>query len=199
MVYCFKRNADLAFSASPLLNFLFLTFPPSFLYLGSTMAPKVKNFTCYWLPLGLYCLAIYIQSDYPSPESLPSFEFSDKVYHLAAYAVMGALFYRAYRTLSVKNNTRLLVLLSMSSAALYGISDEIHQALVPYRDGSLADAIADILGAVCGVSVFHWWTMARRAQVGMRQAEFGTWNAEGGSLSAEGEKAGSTENQKLGN
>ena len=125
------------------------------------MLPKVKNFTCYWLPLVVYCLLIYIQSDYPSPESLPSFEFSDKLYHFAAYAVMGVLFYRAYQTLPLKNNTLLLMLLSMISTSLYGLSDEIHQFFVPYRDGSLPDVIADVLGAVCGVYLYNLWTKAR--------------------------------------
>ena len=143
------------------------------------MLPKVKNFTCYWLPLVVYCLLIYIQSDYPSPESLPSFEFSDKLYHFAAYAVMGVLFYRAYQTLPLKNNILLLMLLSMISTSLYGLSDEIHQSFVPYRDGNLPDVIADVLGAVCGVYLYNLWTTARndrrqrsvKSEVGMRKSE----------------------------
>ena len=125
------------------------------------MLPKVKNFTYYWLPLVVYCLLIYIQSDYPSPESLPSFEFSDKLYHFAAYAVMGVLFYRAYQTTPFNNNIQMLVLLSMISASLYGVSDEIHQAFVPARDGSLWDVVADILGAVGGVYLYNRWMIAR--------------------------------------
>jgi VanZ family protein len=143
------------------------------------MLPKVKNFTYYWLPLVVYCLLIYIQSDYPSPESLPAFEFSDKLYHFAAYAVMGVLFYRAYQTLPLKNNILLLMLLSMISTSLYGLSDEIHQSFVPYRDGSLLDVIADVLGAVCGVYFYNLWTTARnngrqrsvKSEVGMRKSE----------------------------
>ena len=121
------------------------------------MVPKVKSFTYYWLPLIGYCVFIYIQSSYPSPQRLPSFQFSDKLLHFGAYAVMGVLFYRAYQTLPVKNNFQLVVLLSMISASLYGVSDEIHQSFVPYRDGSFWDVIADILGAVCGVYVYHRW------------------------------------------
>jgi len=128
------------------------------------MSIKLKNFIFCWLPLILYCLFVYIQSDYPSPESLPSFELSDKLYHLAGYAVMGVLFYRAYQTLPFKDNIHLLMLFSIISTSLYGISDEIHQSFVPYRDGSLLDAIVDILGAVCGVYFFHLWTMARKVR-----------------------------------
>jgi VanZ family protein len=125
------------------------------------MFPKVKNFARYWLPLIAYCVFVYIQSDYPSPESLPSFDFSDKLYHFAGYALMGVLFYRAYQTLPLKGNTALLILLSMISAALYGLSDEFHQSFVPYRDGNLLDALADALGGVGGVYVYHLWATAR--------------------------------------
>jgi VanZ family protein len=132
-----------------------------------------------WFPLIAYCAFVYIQSSYPAPESLPSFDFSDKLYHFAGYALMGILFYRAYQTLPIKDNTSLLILLSMISAALYGASDELHQSFVPYRDGNLLDAVADALGGVGGVYVYYLWTTAvkdrRRRhvkpEVGMRKAE----------------------------
>jgi len=137
------------------------------------MLPKVKNFTYYWLPLIAYCVFIYIQSEYPSPKSLPTFEFSDKMLHFAAYAVMGVLFYRAYHTLPFKNNIQWVVLLSMISASLYGVSDEIHQSFVSYRDGSFTDVIADVLGAVCGVYLYHRWKR-QRFEIGSRNAEVRT-------------------------
>jgi len=140
------------------------------------MLPKVKSFAYHWLPLIAYCVFIYIQSSYPSPENLPSFPFSDKMLHFAAYAVMGVLFYRAYRTLPFKNSFQWIVLLSMVSASLYGVSDEIHQTFVPYRDGSFLDVIADVLGAICGVYVYHRWMMGLKdrilnSEVGMRKSD----------------------------
>jgi VanZ family protein len=126
------------------------------------MKPKIKTFAIYWLPLIAYCIFIYIQSSYPSPEQLPSFEFSDKLLHFGAYAVMGVLFYRAYQTLPIRNHIQFLLLLSMTSAALYGISDEIHQSFVPYRHGSFSDVIADALGAICGVYVYNRWVVTRK-------------------------------------
>ena len=138
------------------------------------MIPKIRIFTIYWLPLIGYCVFIYIQSSYPSPERLPSFEYSDKLLHFGAYAVMGILFYRAYQTLSFRNNIQLLVLLSMISASLYGISDEIHQSFVPERQGSFSDVMADILGGICGVYVYNRWIAARRIKEDQnRNADFG--------------------------
>jgi VanZ family protein len=125
------------------------------------MLPKIRTFTIYWLPLIGYCVFIYVQSSYPTPERIPTFEFSDKLLHFGAYAVMGILFYRAYQTLPLRDNIQALVLLSMISAALYGISDEIHQSFVADRHGSLSDAIADILGGICGVYAYNRWIIAR--------------------------------------
>ena len=122
------------------------------------MPNKLKSFSLYWLPLILYCLMIYIQSAHPSPEQIPSFAFVDKILHFAAYGIMGILFYRAYQTLRIRDNVRMLMLLSAVSASLYGISDEIHQSFVPFREAAVSDVIADILGAVCGVWLYHVWT-----------------------------------------
>jgi VanZ family protein len=121
------------------------------------MSLRLKQFTFYWLPLIFYCLAIYIQSDRPALKHIPSFEFSDKVLHFLAYAVLGILFYRAYQTLWIKKHWRMLVSLSILSASLYGLSDEIHQYFVPFRDADLLDVVANILGAICGVYLYHWW------------------------------------------
>jgi VanZ family protein len=98
---------------------------------------------------------IFIQSANPSPEDIPSFKFMDKLLHFAAYAVMGILFYRAYQTLKIKDNLRMLMFLSAASAALYGISDEIHQSFVPFRQAEVADVIADTIGAFSGVYLYQ--------------------------------------------
>jgi VanZ family protein len=125
------------------------------------MPTKLKRFLLYWLPLILYCLLIYIQSANPSPEQIPSFPFVDKALHFAAYGIMGILFYRAYQTLRIKDNIQMLMLLSVVSASLYGISDEIHQYFVPFRDAEVADVIADIIGAVCGVYLYQLLVVSR--------------------------------------
>ena len=125
------------------------------------MTSRLKRFTLYWLPLFVYCLFIYIQSDHPSIEHIPSFEFSDKLLHFFAYAVLGVLFYRAYRTLKIKGDPRMLILISIVSASLYGLSDEIHQYFVPFRNASIWDVVANTLGAICGVYLYHKWVASR--------------------------------------
>jgi VanZ family protein len=125
------------------------------------MRAKSKLFVLYWLPLILYCLLIFIQSANPSPEQIPSFRFVDKLLHFAAYAIMGVLFYRAYQTLKFGDNIRLLMLLSAISATLYGISDEIHQSFVPFREAEVADVIADTIGAFSGVYLYQLLIVSR--------------------------------------
>ena len=119
------------------------------------MPIKLKRFALYWLPLILYCLFIYIQSDHPSPEQIPIFPYVDKVLHAAAYGILGILFYRAYQTLKLKDNIKILMFLSVVSASLYGISDEIHQSFVPFREAEVADVIADMIGALSGVCLYQ--------------------------------------------
>jgi VanZ family protein len=118
---------------------------------------RFKTFAFNWLLLIAYCALIYIQSAYPSPENLPSFILMDKILHFVAYGIMGILFYRAYQTLRIKNNGQILFLLSVASATLYGISDEIHQYFIPYRNADVLDVVADMIGAVCWVYLYQWW------------------------------------------
>jgi VanZ family protein len=48
-----------------------------------------------------------------------------------------------------------MLILSILLSFLYGISDEIHQHFVPYRDADLVDVLADMLGAVMGVCIYQ--------------------------------------------
>ena len=51
--------------------------------------------------------------------------------------------------------------LSVVSASLYGISDEIHQSFVPFREAEVADVVADMIGALCGVCLYHLLIVSR--------------------------------------
>lgn len=73
-----------------------------------------------------------------------------------AYAVLGALFFRAYRTLPIGNKHKILILISMLSSSFYGLSDELHQHFVPYRQADGLDALANILGSIIGVLSYQF-------------------------------------------
>ncbi len=114
------------------------------------------SFFRYWFPLIIYCILIFLQSSFPSIESVPELPYSDKALHFFAYAVLGALFLRAYKTLQIRNKFKLLLILSVLSSSLYGISDEIHQHFVPYRSFEYFDILADVLGSIFGVFIYQF-------------------------------------------
>jgi VanZ family protein len=123
--------------------------------MSSVKANTLYNILSYWLPVFIYCLLIFMQSSYPSPESVPDWPYIDKLLHIAVYALLGALFLRAFKTLRIQHNLKLVMILSILLSSFYGISDEIHQHFVPFRNADFMDALADMIGSVGGVYVYH--------------------------------------------
>ena len=121
----------------------------------------MSTFVKVWLPLILYCLFIFIQSSFPSPIREPDVPFFDKYLHFIAYAVLGVLFMRAYRTLRFGNDDIKVILWSILSAGLYGISDEFHQYFVPGRDADIMDALINFIGAAGGVFLYRYVSKKR--------------------------------------
>lgn len=115
-------------------------------------------------------MAIFVQSASPATPALPPWPGLDKMLHFAVYALMGILFFRAYQTTGLNNKPALLAVASILSAALYGLSDEIHQSFVPWRSAETLDLVADTLGAWAGVGVWQRLASGRpgRAQIGVQ-------------------------------
>jgi len=113
----------------------------------------VRRFFVYALPPLLYAGFIFYlsaQSALPSP----GIEGFDKVEHLAAYALLGALIARGFYGYGVARQKALL--LGVLFGTLYGISDEYHQSFVPGRTADWKDAVADLLGSSFGAGA---WSM----------------------------------------
>ncbi len=107
----------------------------------------------YWVPVCGYAGLIFYLSSQPHPEQdLPSFVmlFSDKVLHAIEYSLLGVLCYRAFRWGTNQSWGQQAVPLAILLASLYGASDEVHQAFVPFRESSWQDWLADTIGAVIG-------------------------------------------------
>jgi VanZ family protein len=124
----------------------------------------LPRFLKYWLPLIVYCLAIFIQSSFPSPVKEPDVPFFDKYLHMLGYALLGSLFCRAYGSLRLGGKFWLVALLSVLSAGLYGISDEIHQYFVPSRSADVMDVAADFVGAAWGVFLYKCFSIKHAAR-----------------------------------
>ncbi|HET9574966.1 MAG TPA: VanZ family protein [Nitrospira sp.] len=108
----------------------------------------------YWLPVIAYASLIFYLSSLPHPEEdLPKFLFDklgDKLLHVIEYAVLALLCHRAFRWAAVPRVAQQAVLLAIVTASFYGMTDEVHQAFVPFRESSWLDWVADTAGAVIG-------------------------------------------------
>ena len=101
----------------------------------------------------LYCGVIFILSAIPNPHiPAPDVPYRDKILHMLLYLPLGALFNRMLHELHWPRTTAARIGISVLLTGLYGVSDEIHQAFVPNRTPSPADAAADFTGAFIGAA-----------------------------------------------
>ncbi|MFO7708559.1 MAG: VanZ family protein [Desulfobacterales bacterium] len=119
------------------------------------MLPRLMRMLPDLAPLIAYCTFIVIQSHLPSPVELPEVSHVDKLLHAGAYGVMAVLFYRTYRAGWPQAGRRALLWASVASAALFGLSDEIHQFFVPERTADPLDFLADAAGAFLGAALYQ--------------------------------------------
>lgn len=117
----------------------------------------MTTFFRYWGPVCGYAWLIFYVSGQSHPETHVPFVtyFSDKLLHAAEYAVLGALCYRAIRGSGDDSWRQQAIPAAILLASLYGVSDEVHQAFVPFRDSNWLDWLADTVGAAFGVAAMH--------------------------------------------
>ena len=97
-------------------------------------------------------LAMAITPDLGPLEGVHLFEHQDKVFHLVEYAVLSNLIaFAVIRGTDLERGDQLKV--SFIVPAVYGVLLEALQPLVPYRDASGIDAIANVLGAALGAAL----------------------------------------------
>ena len=112
-----------------------------------------------WALVGLYLAAIFVLSAQPSAAIPGSFHGLDKWLHGMAYGLLAAVWCRALAAWPLQGRpTSAIAAVAVLLAALYGISDEVHQAFVPMRTADLWDWIADGIGAGLGAAA---WTVLR--------------------------------------
>ena len=112
------------------------------------------HLTAAWLPVAAYMALIFYLSSLPHPdEQLPKFLFEtlgDKVLHAIEYAVLAVLAYRAFRRAAGPYAARYAVVFAAGAASFYGVTDEVHQAFVPFRTATWLDWVADTAGGIIG-------------------------------------------------
>ena len=110
------------------------------------------SFVRLWLPVLAWAALIFALSSVPDlGTGLGGWDLAlRKIAHALEYAVLGALLCRA------TSSPRLALLVG----ALYAVSDEVHQAFVPGRQGSPLDVAIDAVGVAAGVA--GWQLVSRR-------------------------------------
>ena len=139
----------------------------------------------YWLPVLLWMIFVFIGStDLMSAEHTSRFigpflrwvapDISTatvesiqllvrKCAHLAEYAILAALFYRALR--HGQDNFWRAATLAFVAATFYASLDEFHQSFVPSRTGTAWDVGIDSLGAVAGLVIYRIVSGRRKSKI----------------------------------
>ena len=116
--------------------------------MSSRIATAARSPLSAWLPVVVWAGVIFAFSSVPSLSTdLGTWDtILRKLAHLAEYAILGALLDRALR--------RPQLAVAIVFAALYAVTDEVHQVFVEGRHGAPLDVGIDIVGALVGV--FLW-------------------------------------------
>lgn len=109
-----------------------------------------------WLPVFAWAAVIFAFSSIPHLSS--GLGVWDTVLrkgaHITEYAILGALLLRATRRPGI----------ALGLAALYAISDEVHQHFVEGRHAAALDVLIDATGALVGVLAWRWLSRRREAR-----------------------------------
>jgi len=109
-----------------------------------------------WAPVILWAVMIFVLSSYESPLGIRVKVFGfDKAGHAAIYGVLAFLIARAFTGRAAGWSGAKIFFAAVVLTFLYGVSDELHQTFVPGRDGNVADAIFDLIGACAGAYLYR--------------------------------------------
>jgi VanZ family protein len=103
----------------------------------------------FWGLVLAHMALIFAASSSPDP-GLPT-DVSDKTAHFAAYGLLGALLFNALADGALSGMTWTRGLLAVVLAVAYGLTDELHQRVVPQRTPDPLDVAADAAGACAAV------------------------------------------------
>jgi VanZ family protein len=113
-----------------------------------------KKFFQYLLPTILWAALIFFVSSLPGNKIPKLFIYQDVVFHTLEYAIFGWLIHRTIKNYFPGRNYLSCIVLTITASIFYALTDEFHQAFIPYRNPSLIDVTFDVIGATVGTIVF---------------------------------------------
>jgi VanZ family protein len=144
----------------------------------STFLETHEKFFMAWAPVFIYAGIIFTLSSFSYP--LPFLEplqrsVKDYFLHAFEYAILGLLLGRALCITFNEQPIALYIALATLLGTLYGLSDELHQSIVPLRQASPHDAVADAVGAFIGATL--WGIRLKRLRIKQSELpeEFHSW------------------------
>lgn len=105
-----------------------------------------------WAPVLAWGGVILVMTSWPNATLPIDLDWSDEFAHLCVYTVLGWLSGRAM----LRPRPIGRVFMVLIALAAFGAVDEVHQFLVPNRVSTVADWIADVLGASLGLFTYHF-------------------------------------------
>lgn len=114
--------------------------------------PNVKHI---WLALLLaYCSFIFFLSHQSALPTPMLFVGQDKLFHAAAYAILGFLA-MSYCNCVIEGSGHAYIV-AMIFSGLYGASDEWHQSFIIGREADVFDWLADCIGATIAINITRY-------------------------------------------
>jgi VanZ family protein len=108
-----------------------------------------------------YAVLIFLVSAIPSAAPTFKFQFGDKILHFIEYSVFSLLLFLTFFSSGKDFLKRHVFLLSSLIGMAYGLSDELHQKLVPGRTCDVFDFLADCLGVIL-IQLGIWLYLKRK-------------------------------------
>lgn len=104
----------------------------------------------YWLPPAIWMAVIFYLSSRQRIEVSEQYFFNFAIFktlHIVEYAILYFLLFRAFLQNSQSLQSRKTAFwFAFLFSLTYSLLDEIHQILVPTRDGKLRDVLIDVVG-----------------------------------------------------
>ncbi len=124
-------------------------------YQKITVTAKNKLLFRYWIwPIGYIFLMYFLSSLNISQIQKVNITHLDKMLHIIEYSVFGYLLIRAYNVTASFSYKKLFLLVLLTGFLIGGL-DEYYQSFLIYRQSSLLDLTADLIGVVIGISLFR--------------------------------------------